>query len=283
PLYRRHRQRARRRRLQRLRRRQKCLAGAGAKHGPRAIARRHPRRARGNRRRHRYRVHPQQLPRTRPAQTAGRYPRSGGDRRSLFPANAAAALGLDARDGFKTLARDLVRHEETQGRRPMPPQVEFHFDFGSPNAYLAHRVIPAIAARTGVAFTYVPILLGGVFKLTNNQSPMLQFKGIKNKLEYQRLEVTRFLKAHGLSRFAMNPHFPVNTVQIMRGAIWAQDTGAFERYVEAVFVAMWEAGSKLDDPEVIRTTLDAAGLDGGDMLGAIQEQRIKDQLIKNTE
>ncbi|HJZ31470.1 MAG TPA: 2-hydroxychromene-2-carboxylate isomerase [Hyphomicrobiaceae bacterium] len=165
----------------------------------------------------------------------------------------------------------------------MPPVVEFHFDFGSPNAYLAHRVIPAIETRTGIAFTYVPILLGGVFKLTNNQSPMVQFKGVKNKLEYQRLEVARFLKAHGLTRFAFNPHFPVNTVQIMRGAIWAERAGALPRYVEAVFVAMWEAGKKLDDPEVIRSTLEAAGLDGGDMLNAIQEQPIKEALIKTTE
>ena len=165
----------------------------------------------------------------------------------------------------------------------MPPVVEFHFDFGSPNAYLAHRVIPAIETRTGVAFTYVPILLGGVFKLTNNQSPMVQFKGVKNKLEYQRLEVARFLKAHGLTRFAFNPHFPVNTVQIMRGAIWAERAGALPPYVEAVFVAMWEAGKKLDDPEVIRSTLEAAGLDGGDMLNAIQDERIKEALIKTTE
>lgn len=163
----------------------------------------------------------------------------------------------------------------------MPPHVEFHFDFGSPNAYLAHRVIPAIEGRTGVVFRYVPILLGGVFKLTNNQSPMLQFKGIKNKLDYQRLEVRRFIKKHGLTRFQMNPHFPVNTVQIMRGAVAAGPD--FTRYVEVVFKAMWEDEKKMDDPEVIRATLDAAGLDGQATLARIGAQEVKDTLLKNTE
>jgi 2-hydroxychromene-2-carboxylate isomerase len=165
----------------------------------------------------------------------------------------------------------------------MPAHVEFHFDFGSPNAYLAHRVIPGIERRTGVAFRYVPILLGGVFKLTNNQPPMQQFKGIKNKLDYQRLEVRRFIKKHGLTRFQMNPHFPVNTVQIMRGAIAAEPRGVFARYVEVVFTAMWEEGKKMDDAEVIGATLDAAGLDGAGLLASIQEQSVKQALIKATE
>jgi 2-hydroxychromene-2-carboxylate isomerase len=165
----------------------------------------------------------------------------------------------------------------------MPPKVEFHFDFGSPNAYLAHRVIPGIEQNTGVAFRYVPILLGGVFKLTNNQPPMLQFKGIKNKLDYQRLEVRRFIKKHGLARFQMNPHFPVNTVQIMRGAIAAEPRGVFARYVEVVFTAMWEEGKKMDDAEVIRATLDAAGLDGAELLASIQDQSVKQALIAATE
>jgi 2-hydroxychromene-2-carboxylate isomerase len=165
----------------------------------------------------------------------------------------------------------------------MPAKVEFHFDFGSPNAYFAHKVIPGIEQRTGARFDYVPILLGGVFKLTNNQPPMLQFKGIKNKSEYQRLEVRRFIKKHGLTGFRMNPHFPVNTVQIMRGAVAAASGPSFQRYVEAVFQAMWEQEKKMDDAEVIRATLDAAGLDGQDTLARIQEPAVKDTLLKNTE
>jgi 2-hydroxychromene-2-carboxylate isomerase len=165
----------------------------------------------------------------------------------------------------------------------MMPKVEFHFDFGSPNAYFAHEIIPAIEKRTGATFKYAPVLLGGVFKLTNNQAPMVQFKGIKNKLEYQRLETQRFIKKHGLKRFRMNPHFPVNTVQIMRGAVAAEMDGGLAAYVDAVFRHMWEDGRKMDDPEVIRAALDASGLDGTRTLERIQDPAVKDRLLKNTE
>jgi 2-hydroxychromene-2-carboxylate isomerase len=165
----------------------------------------------------------------------------------------------------------------------MTPKVEFHFDFGSPNAYFVHKLVPQVEQRTGVKFTYVPILLGGVFKLTNNQPPMLQFKDIKSKLDYQRLEIVRFIKKHGLSQFKMNPHFPVNTVQIMRGAVAAEMDGQLAKYVDAVFQHMWEDGKKMDDPEVIRAALDASALDGTRTLARIQEQGVKDKLLKNTE
>jgi 2-hydroxychromene-2-carboxylate isomerase len=165
----------------------------------------------------------------------------------------------------------------------MPSKVEFHFDFGSPNAYFVHKLIPAIEQRTGARFTYVPVLLGGVFKLTNNQAPMVQFKGIKNKLEYQRLEVIRFIKKHGLTAFKMNPHFPVNTVQVMRGAAAAEMDGGLAPYVDAVFRCMWEEGKKMDDPEVIRAALDQSGLDGARVLARIQDQDVKDRLLRNTE
>ena len=165
----------------------------------------------------------------------------------------------------------------------MMPKVELHFDFGSPNAYFAHAIIPAIETRTGATFNYVPVLLGGVFKLTNNQAPMVQFKDIKNKLEYQRLETQRFIKKHGLNRFRMNPHFPVNTVQIMRGAVAAEMDGRLAAYVDAVFRHMWEEGKKMDDPEIIRAALDASGLDGTRTLQRIQDPAVKDRLLKNTE
>ena len=163
------------------------------------------------------------------------------------------------------------------------PKVEFHFDFGSPNAYFAHKLIPAIEQRTGATFRYVPVLLGGVFKLTNNQAPMVQFKGIKNKLEYQRLETKRFIRKHGLTQFKMNPHFPINTVQIMRGAVAAEMDGRFAVYIDAVFRHIWEEGRKMDDPEVIRAALDEAGLHGVRTLQRIQDQAVKDRLLKNTE
>ncbi len=165
----------------------------------------------------------------------------------------------------------------------MTPKVEFHFDFGSPNAYFAHKVIPAIEQRTGVRFDYVPILLGGVFKLTNNTPPMVQFKDVKAKSDYMKVEVVRFIKKHALTKFKFNPHFPVNTVQIMRGAVAAEMDGHLAKYVDAVLEHMWEDGLKMDDAEVIRTALDAAGLDGARTLARIQEQAVKDKLLKNTE
>ncbi len=165
----------------------------------------------------------------------------------------------------------------------MPQKVEFHFDFGSPNAYLCHKVLPAISARTGVQIAYVPVLLGGVFKLTNNQPPMVQFKGIRNKSEYARLETDRFIRKHGLTQYQRNPHFPVNTVQIMRGAVVAERDGFFDRYVDQIFHHMWEEPKKMDEAKVIREALDASGLDSRAILEGIQEQAIKDKLIANTE
>ena len=164
----------------------------------------------------------------------------------------------------------------------MTPRVEFHFDFGSPNAYLSHRVIPAVAGRTGAPFKYVPVLLGGVFKLTNNEPPMVQFKGIRNKAEYARLETARFIKRHAIAAFRPNPHFPVNTMQIMRGAVLAERDGFFEPYVACIFRAMWEEEKKMDDVDVIKTTLTDAGLDADRVMAGIQEQAVKDRLMANT-
>jgi 2-hydroxychromene-2-carboxylate isomerase len=161
--------------------------------------------------------------------------------------------------------------------------VQFHFDFGSPNAYLSHKVLPEIERRTGVKFDYVPILLGGIFKATNNRSPMEAFAGIKNKFEYERLEMKRFIEKHGLSRFQMNPFFPVNTLTLMRGAVAAKMDGDFARYVEAAFHHMWEVPKKMDDPAVIRAALDESGLDGEQLLQRTQDPKVKEQLARNTE
>lgn len=160
---------------------------------------------------------------------------------------------------------------------------EFHFDFGSPNAYLSHKVIPDIEARRGVKCNYIPVLLGGVFKLTNNKSPMQAYQGIKNKNEYGALEMQRFIAKHGMTNFQRNPHFPVNTVQIMRGAIFAEREGFFNSYIDAVFAGMWEQGLKMDDGEVITAALATAGIDGAKVLAGIGEQDIKDKLLANTQ
>lgn len=161
--------------------------------------------------------------------------------------------------------------------------VRFLFDFGSPNAYLAHRVLPDLAARTGVSIEYVPVLLGGIFKATNNQSPMVAFAGIRNKPEYERLEMLRFIRRHDLRDFKFNPHFPVNTLQIMRGAAAADLDGCLSAYVEAMMVSMWEESRKMDDPDVIRQVLDEAGLDGAAILERSQTPEVKAHLIANTE
>ena len=161
--------------------------------------------------------------------------------------------------------------------------VEFHFDFGSPNAYLAHLVVPEIEKRTGAKFEYVPILLGGVFKLTNNRSPAESMRGIKNRLEYEELERQRFIRRHAITRFTFNPFFPVNTLLIMRGAVAAQLEGVFDRYVDEVFRHMWAEPKKMDDPEVLQAVLEQSGLNAAALLARTQEPAVKDRLLKNTE
>jgi 2-hydroxychromene-2-carboxylate isomerase len=144
-------------------------------------------------------------------------------------------------------------------------------------------VIPRIEQRTGVKFAYVPVLLGGVFKLTNNRSPAESLQGIKNKPEYEALERERFVRRHNISRFTMNPFFPVNTLLIMRGAIAAELDGVFERYIDEVFRHMWAEPQKMDDPEVVRAALEQSGLDAARLLARAQEPEVKDRLLKNTQ
>ena len=161
--------------------------------------------------------------------------------------------------------------------------VIFYFDFGSPNAYLAHKVIPAIEARAGARFEYVPALLGGIFKATGNQSPAQAFANIPLKLAYEGRETQRFVKKYGITEYARNPHFPVNTLQIMRGAVAAQQLGVFEAYVEAVYRAMWVDGLKMDDPVVIEQAFEDAGLPAERLMALMQDDAVKARLIQNTE
>lgn len=162
------------------------------------------------------------------------------------------------------------------------PTVQFLFDFGSPNAYLCHRVIPAIEARTGVPFVYQPILLGGLFKLANNRSPAEAFADIPNKRAYDRLEVDRFVARHGLANYRFNPFFPINTLQLMRGAVAAQKLDCFAPYVEAVYVAMWERGLDMGQAAVVTATLEEAGLPAAQLLATAQDADVKAQLLANT-
>jgi 2-hydroxychromene-2-carboxylate isomerase len=165
----------------------------------------------------------------------------------------------------------------------MMKKVEFLFDFGSPNAYLSWKVVPEIEKRTGTTFQYVPVLLGGIFKATNNVSPVIANQGIRNKNEYQFLEIERFVKKHGLTKFRFNPHFPVNTLQIMRGAIAAEMENILPKYMDAVMAAMWEDGKKMDEADIIKAVLDAAGIDGAHILARAGEADVKAKLVANTE
>jgi 2-hydroxychromene-2-carboxylate isomerase len=157
------------------------------------------------------------------------------------------------------------------------------FDFGSPNAYLSHEAIPAIEKRANVKFEYVPILLGGIFKSTNNKSPAEALAGVKNKREFHQIETERFLKRFNVRPYVWNPFFPVNTLNLMRAAVAAQLEGVFEKYVEAAFHHMWREPKKMDDPEVAAKALSSSGLDGAKLLARAQEPEVKAKLLENTQ
>jgi len=160
---------------------------------------------------------------------------------------------------------------------------QFMFDFGSPNAFLSHEAIPAIEQRTGVKFEYVPVLLGGIFKATNNKSPAETLAGIKNKREFHALETERFVKRFQVKPYTWNPFFPVNTLNMMRAAIAAQLEGVFEKYVDAAFHHMWGDPKKMDDPEVALKAFAASGLDAAKLFARAQEGDVKAKLIENTQ
>ena len=165
----------------------------------------------------------------------------------------------------------------------MTKTVEFIFDFGSPNAYLAYTVLQDIARRTGAQVVLTPCLLGGIFKITGNQAPMTAFGGVQGKLAYEALETKRFVARHKLDRYQFNPHFPVNTLLIMRGLVAARRLGVEQTYLDTVMAAMWERGLKMDDPQVVAAALAEAGLDAKAILEATQDPDVKAELMANTE
>src|ERR1700732_3942287 len=164
----------------------------------------------------------------------------------------------------------------------VPLRAEFHFDFGSPNAYLAELVMPEIEQRTGVKFDYVPVLLGGVYKATGNMSPSDSLRGIKNKAEYNALETERFLRRHRITKFKTNPYFPVNTLMLMRGVVAAQFEGVFEPYFRAAYHHMWEEPKKMDDVEVFKAAVKSSGIDIDRLMAQAQQDDVKKRLIDLT-
>ena len=165
----------------------------------------------------------------------------------------------------------------------MTHEAIFLYDFGSPNAWFAHRLIPRIEARSPVRFRYVPILIGGLFKLAGNRAPLIAFADIPKKVAWFRREIERFARRHDLDHYRMNPHFPVNTLLAMRGAVAAEHLGVSDGYVEAMFAAMWERGLDLSDPAVFEATLAEAGLPADRIASGAAEQAIKDELGANTQ
>lgn len=164
----------------------------------------------------------------------------------------------------------------------MSKMLEFLFDFGGPNSYLAHKVLPDLCARTGAEAVYTPILLGGLFKLTNNQAPLIRYAETPAKRNYEMLEFDRFVKAHNIP-FRMNPHFPINSLHLMRGAVAAQHLGCFMPYVEAIMTAMWEKEINVGDPDAVRSVLDGAGLDSAALLAKADDPDVKAELVANTD
>jgi len=162
-------------------------------------------------------------------------------------------------------------------------KLEFVFDFASPNAYYCCQVLPGILERTGAELEIVPVLLGGLFKITGNQAPFVAFGEVKGKLDYDMLESQRFQNKHGITDFVFNSHFPMNTITIMRGLVAARELGEEKRYIDAVLSAMWEQSKKMDDPEVVAGVWRDAGLDVDALMALIQTDSIKESLKQNTQ
>lgn len=161
-------------------------------------------------------------------------------------------------------------------------KIDFYFDFASPNGYLSLKALKNYQDEIGFDINYIPVLLGGIFKLTNNQPPMIAFGEVKGKLEYENLEMKRFIEFHSLNNFKMNPHFPVITLKLMRGALAAEQEGFLEEYIAKMSLEMWENEKKMDDPEVIQKAFDDAGFDSEKLFSLMETQEIKDKLIANS-
>ena len=161
-------------------------------------------------------------------------------------------------------------------------KIDFYFDFASPNGYLSLQALKKYQASMDLEINYIPVLLGGIFKLTNNQPPMIAFGEVKGKLEYENLEMKRFIDFHQLSNFKMNPHFPVITLMLMRGALAAQQEGFLEEYINKMSVEMWENEKKLDDPDELKAAYDNAGFDSDKIFSLMGTQEIKDKLLSNS-
>ena len=164
-------------------------------------------------------------------------------------------------------------------------EAEFITDLGSPNAYLVHKVLPEIERRTGVQFRYRPCLLGGIFKETGNQSPFFAFADIKHKLDYEMLEIRRYVAEHELGAFQFNSHFPMNTLTLMRmaAAVELDAPDRLRAFIEAGFVGMWEQDKDFTQETVIKAHFSDAGFDAETLLTRTSDTEVKAHLIANTQ
>jgi 2-hydroxychromene-2-carboxylate isomerase len=160
----------------------------------------------------------------------------------------------------------------------MTKTVEFYFDVGSPTTYLAHYRLLQLKDQYGCLIAYNPILLGGLFKATGNTSPAM----VPAKGRYMDIDMPRYAKMYGLPLF-MNPYFPINTLNLMRGAVALLTTEHFQTYINAVFDAMWVNGKNMGDVETVVNVLTEAGLNASSILESTQSPEIKAALISNTE
>ena len=161
----------------------------------------------------------------------------------------------------------------------MSKRLEFYYDFGSPNAYMAWKVL---SDTEGLSLDMKPALIGGIFKSTNNQPPWQAFSGVPAKMKYMTVELQRFVSLYGLTEYKFNPHFPVMTILPMRAAIVSVEEGTHDSFYPAVFSAMWEQGLDVSNPAVLAGVLDKAGLEGDRMVARTQDQSIKDALMAAT-
>jgi 2-hydroxychromene-2-carboxylate isomerase len=157
-------------------------------------------------------------------------------------------------------------------------RLEFFFDFGSPTTYLAHTQMPVIAQRTGAEVVYRPMLLGGVFKATGNQSPAF----VKAKSKWMDGDLKAFARRYGVP-YVRNPWFPINTMMLMRGAIAMERENRLPAYADAIFRAIWVEPQNMNDPQTVGAVLAKAGFEPRQMMAAIEDQSVKDELRKNTE
>ena len=159
-------------------------------------------------------------------------------------------------------------------------RVDFYFDFGSPTAYLAWTQLPAIAMEARAEIAWRPMLLGGVFKATGNQSPVL----VEPKGRWMWDDMARWARRYGV-KLEKNPFFIINTLTLMRGAAGYQmrEPDRFLKYVDVMYRGLWTEGLNLGDAAVIGETLKKSGFDPAAFTAMVNDPEVKAKLIAATD